>query len=685
MLRKRLNTRLLGTLLAAALGAILAAPASAGTYTVNSCGQSTSRSLAGWTFDGTGGASGSYADYFLTANSCGSYGIYRAFANVNPIPAGAQAAWTWNTPPGTTIVSAQLFQSINYRSTGAYDSIVAVRGDGAKTLVSSVVGTGNASSFQGGATYTLPSGSNPTVAFRTELGCQPSANCNPQVSGQNGNEWSLTGAIITLNDPTTPSADTIGGEAWKAAPADGNNAVTYSVNDGGSGIKTVDFYVDGVKRATNASGCTVGAYLPCPLTDGGQFTLDTTQLSEGDHALKLTVTDYAGNASDSTQTATIRRKPALATDAGTGSTSDPTITTINAPFTVGEDATGNRGSWTGSGITYSYQWQRCDVQGQNCTPISGATGLTYSTTTEDAGHTLVFCVTATNTGGSTTVCSQPSPVVEADSDRDGVPNSIDKCPSTAASTADGCPASSGTSVTLSPVEAPVTVQGSRGTSGGDRGAPNGSPASDKVVLTVFANNREATRKAKFGKRVPITGRLIAPNGTPIAGATVSVQTRTAVPGAALADTSRIVTGSDGRFTYVAPAGPSRVIRFGYRAYSADTSFADTTDVTLLVAAGVTMRATPKQVHNRNATVFTGRLLGKPLAKRGIVVDLQVFFRHQWRTFAAPRTNSRGVYRFRYRFMAGAATWRFRARVRKVLEYPYELGTSRGTVKVKVLG
>ena len=96
----------------------------------------------------------------------------------------------------------------------------------------------------------------------------------------------------------------------------------------------------------------------------------------------------------------------------------------------------------------------------------------------------------------------------------------------------------------------------------------------------------------------------------------------------------------------------------------ETTFVDTTDVNLLVSAGVTMKATPTKVRNRHATVFTGRLLGGPVPRRGVVIDLQVFFRKHWRTFAAPRTNRRGVYRFKYRFMAGAATWRFRARVRR---------------------
>jgi hypothetical protein len=189
---------------------------------------------------------------------------------------------------------------------------------------------------------------------------------------------------------------------------------------------------------------------------------------------------------------------------------------------------------------------------------------------------------------------------------------------------------------------------------------------------------------KFGKRVPISGRLLAPGGTPIANAILEVQSRTAVPGAAVAAAGKVVTGSDGRFTYTAPAGPSRVVRIAYRSHVGDNSFADTSDVTLLVSAGVTIKATPRKVRNRHATIFRGRLLGKPISKRGVVVDLQVFFRHKWRTFGAPRTTRAGKYKFKYRFMAGSATWKFRARVRRESSYPYTLGYSAKTVKVKVL-
>jgi hypothetical protein len=286
-------------------------------------------------------------------------------------------------------------------------------------------------------------------------------------------------------------------------------------------------------------------------------------------------------------------------------------------------------------------------------PIAGANAVGYIPTTADIGHALVFCVTATNSGGSTTSCSSPTGAVV--SAKHGDP---------------GSPAN---------VVAPAT------TDGADRGRPNGSPAADKVILSALVRSRTRSQKVNFGKRVPIAGRLLAEDGKPIAHAALTVQTQTAIPGAAMAGSSQVITGKDGRFLYVAPSGPSRIVRFGYRAYSGDTFFADTTDVRLIVSAGVTMKATPKRVKNRSVTTFVGRVMGGPVPSKGVVVDLQVLFRKKWRTFATPRTSRKGAYKFTYRFMAGAATWRFRARVRTDSSYPYGLGYSAKMVRVKVIG
>ena len=669
MLRTRHRICMLVALAVTACAATFAArTAEAATYPAMSCNQSATQSMANWTHAQTSGTTGGL-DYFSESRNCGSFGIYRRFG-VNGTAAGATNVYTFAAPADTWISRAFFAQTATPRSAGAYDSIYAELEDRTQRTVASAVGNAQQSTL-GDKTYTLPSTGARAVRLRAEMGCQAGANCAGIWNNEYGNEWYIGGTVMYLEDDFVPSVGSVSGTGWQSTPADAVTNISYTASDKGSGISEVRFYVDEIQYAVDQSNCTAGIPLPCPLSKAGSFALDVTRLAEGEHALAVVAKDYSGNTmllSDKQQTITVRRPPEPSASSPV-STSNPSWNGGGSPA-VGDHLAGNNGGWSGDGVTYSYQWLRCDADGLNCVPIDGATALTYTPTTADVGHALVFCVTATNSGGAATSCSVPTAPVVASHP----------------STSDG----GTTATTADPAERPgqpVTGGGSTPSAEGavaDRGSPNGSPASDKVVLTALANNRSSTIKSKYGKRVSIVGRLLGPDGVPIANAILEVQTRTAVPGAAVAAAGKVVTGADGRFKYIAPAGPSRVIRIAYRSHSADASFADTSDVMLLVKAGVTIKATPRKVHNRHATMFTGRLLGKPISKRGVVVDLQVFFRHKWRTFGAPRTNRAGKYKFKYRFMAGAATWKFRARVRRETSYPYIEGFSAKTIKVKVI-
>jgi hypothetical protein len=71
------------------------------------------------------------------------------------------------------------------------------------------------------------------------------------------------------------------------------------------------------------------------------------------------------------------------------------LPTISGVAQQGQTLTGDQGGWTGA-VTFTYQWQDCDAAGSNCTPITGATGLTYLLQASDVGHTIRFQVTAYN-------------------------------------------------------------------------------------------------------------------------------------------------------------------------------------------------------------------------------------------------------------------------------------------------
>jgi hypothetical protein len=75
--------------------------------------------------------------------------------------------------------------------------------------------------------------------------------------------------------------------------------------------------------------------------------------------------------------------------------------TISGTPRVGESLTVNNGTWTGVS-TFSYQWQQCDQNGNNCADIDGATGKTYGVRSADTGREILARVKAATRFGSTT-------------------------------------------------------------------------------------------------------------------------------------------------------------------------------------------------------------------------------------------------------------------------------------------
>jgi hypothetical protein len=82
----------------------------------------------------------------------------------------------------------------------------------------------------------------------------------------------------------------------------------------------------------------------------------------------------------------------------------------------GETLSADPGTWNGTGtLTYAYQWQRCDANGDNCQNIAGATGSHYTPTGADVGHTVRVVVTATNEAGTSTPTASTPIAVKASS------------------------------------------------------------------------------------------------------------------------------------------------------------------------------------------------------------------------------------------------------------------------------
>ncbi len=149
---------------------------------------------------------------------------------------------------------------------------------------------------------------------------------------------------------------------------------------------------------------------PAPLWPlGSGATLQFTFHEAATKYVRLVITDAVG------QTATVEHDVAVAAEA-------PPVESApvnsSAPLVSGSPVEGQilsamTGAWTGSPISYGYQWQDCSASGTSCTDIAGATAASYALRGSDVGHAIRVVVRATNAGGSSSAASRPTAVVAA--------------------------------------------------------------------------------------------------------------------------------------------------------------------------------------------------------------------------------------------------------------------------------
>lgn len=113
---------------------------------------------------------------------------------------------------------------------------------------------------------------------------------------------------------------------------------------------------------------------------------------------------------------------ALALPAGDGAAAEaaPPVNTaepaISGRAEQGRTLSTSNGSWTGTQLSYAYQWVRCGADGGrpdggDCTVISGATRRSHELAPADVDFRLRVRVTASNAEGSSTAASNPTAIV----------------------------------------------------------------------------------------------------------------------------------------------------------------------------------------------------------------------------------------------------------------------------------
>lgn len=81
---------------------------------------------------------------------------------------------------------------------------------------------------------------------------------------------------------------------------------------------------------------------------------------------------------------------------------DETVPTVTGIAQETQTLTVHHGAWSNEPTEYEHQWLRCNEAGEECVPITGATGETYTPAGEDVAHTLRVEEIAVNDGGPAT-------------------------------------------------------------------------------------------------------------------------------------------------------------------------------------------------------------------------------------------------------------------------------------------
>ena len=179
------------------------------------------------------------------------------------------------------------------------------------------------------------------------------------------------------------------------------------------------------------------------------------------------------------------------------------------------------------------------------------------------------------------------------------------------------------------------------------GAANGQPfAGEALNLTV--NGKAKPPVLLYGQAVTVKGVLHC--GTvPIRDARVAIATIGGPASAAI--NSAVQTGLDGSFAYKVPTGPDRLLQFSYTAYSNDPGPSATATAAIRIRPRIELQISPHRTSEGHRINWTGRITGGPYPRQGVTLDVEVREGSQWRIFDQVVANTKGQFRYSYRFHA----------------------------------
>lgn len=468
----------------------------------------------------------------------------------------------------------------------------------------------------------------------------------------------------TLNDAYAPTLNgQPAGTLVAGGVLKGTKTVGYDASDAGGGVYRAALVIDGNQVAsvtpdTNGGRCTRPFHylVPCKLRVTGSIDFDTTTIADGAHTARVIAYDASNsnNVTSQTYTLNVDNIPPPQNTQTSRWTQDSPIDEPHPRDVVSLD----RGVWAGGGITYTYRFKRCSLDGATCSVISSGSDTTYTVTAADIGSRLVGEVDAVNDQGTTTAVVPMTGAVTAQQSSADPP--VEK-PTDPTPTDPTTPIPTGPTPTVVDPPAPAlpsTVTNSQT----DRVAvPNGTCAGGRAQLVAAFGKQHRATTVRYGKGAKLTLSLTCvATRKAISGAVLTIATSN--PTGKKATSGSLKTNAKGAVTLALPRGPSRTVAIGWRATSTAKGYAAQTTATLRVRAAVALKIGRRRVTNGHSVKFTGSIASAPA---GIVLNVQALDGKKWRTFDQTRTTKGGKYRYTYKFKRitrAAAYFAFRASI-----------------------
>jgi hypothetical protein len=122
----------------------------------------------------------------------------------------------------------------------------------------------------------------------------------------------------------------------------------------------------------------------------------------------------------------------------------------------------------------------------------------------------------------------------------------------------------------------------------------------------------------------------------------------------------VATNAGGRFTLALARGPTRTLRFSYRAYSNDASLSATATIRIAVFPEISLTIFPRATDNGDTVTWHGAVAGGPYPRGGLTLLVEVREGRRWVAF--DQLNARdGRFAYSYTFLRTtvATTYEFR--------------------------